>query len=366
MKRYWSEKAKSLTPYIAGEQPKEKMIKLNTNENAYPPSPQVKEAVAAAIDDLRLYPNADADSLREAIARHHDVHPDQVFCANGSDEALALCFAAFFFDLGKPEGKNASAAWFPHSDQDCHVKTLDVTYSFYPVWADLFNVPLEIVPLSRDYSVNVEKMCGGRGAVIANPNAPTGIALPLHDIEKIVRRTQGVAIIDEAYAAFGAQSAIPLIKTHKNLAVVRTLSKSHSLAGLRVGYVIADKSLIEALRTIKDSFNSYPLDRLAQAGALAAIEDTEYYEKITRDIVSTRAYVVGELWKIGVSCLPSHANFIFVEFTNPSAEHMFAALREKGILVRYFPKKRMENFLRVTIGTREEMDAFLSAVKEIL
>ena len=366
MKEFWSEKAKRLTPYTAGEQPTQTMIKLNTNENAYPPSPKVKEAIMEAARDLRLYPNADADHLRKVIAAHHGVAPGEVFCSNGSDEALAFCFAAFFSDSQKTEAEGGSTAWFPRSYPDSHVRTLDVTYSFYPVWAELFDVPLQTVPLKEDYSVDVEKLYGARGVVLANPNAPTGIALPLCAIEKILHKTNGVVIVDEAYAAFGAESAIPLVKKHKNLVVVRTLSKSHSLAGLRVGYVIADENLVSALSTVKDSFNSYPLDRLAQAGACAAIEDTEYNEQTTQDIIATRAYTIGELWKIGISCLPSHANFIFVEFSNPSAKQVFAALRDRGILVRYFPQNRMENFLRVTIGTRTEMDAFRAAVKEII
>lgn len=361
MKEFWSEKAKSLTPYVAGEQPKEKRVKLNTNENAYPPSPMVAEAVAQAAGSLRLYPDPDAHRLRIAIAEYHGVRPEQVFCANGSDEALALCYAAFF-----QNGSGNAAGWFPGTSIPRKVKTPDVGYSFYPVWAELFDVPLEIVPLKEDYSVDVGKMCGGSGMILANPNAPTSIALSMPNVEKIVQKTDGVAVVDEAYASFSRATAIPLVNKYRNLAVVRTLSKSHSLAGLRVGYVVADENLVAALRTVKDSFNSYPLDTLAQAGAEAAVRDADYCRKTTEKIVETRVYTIGELWKLGISTLPSDANFVFARFDSPSAEAVFTALRERGVLVRWFSGKRTRNFLRITIGTREEMDTFLSALKEIL
>ena len=239
-------------------------------------------------------------------------------------------------------------------------------YSFYPVWAELFDVPLEMVPLKEDYSVDAEKMCGGSGAVFANPNAPTGIALPLSGVEEIIRETNGVTVVDEAYAAFGNVTAIPLVDRYPNLAVVRTFSKSHSLAGLRVGYVIADENLIAALRTVKDSFNSYPLDALAQAGAAAAIRDVEYCREVTGKIIETRAYTADKLQKLGVAVLPSSANFLFARFDSPSAEDVFAALRKRGVLVRWFSGKRTRDFLRITIGTREEMDTLLSALEDIL
>ncbi len=361
MKEFWSKKAKSLTPYTAGEQPKERLVKLNTNENAYPPSPAVAAAVSQAAGRLRLYPDPDASRLCEAIAEYHGVRPQQVFCANGSDEALALCFSAFFQD-----GAEETESWFPGVSSSRRVKTPDVGYSFYPVWAELFDVPLETVPLKEDYSVDAEKMCGGSGAVFANPNAPTGIALPLSGVEKIIRETNGVTVVDEAYAAFGNVTAIPLVDRYPNLAVVRTFSKSHSLAGLRVGYVIADENLIAALRTVKDSFNSYPLDALAQAGAAAAVRDVEYCREVTGKIIETRAYTADRLQKLGVAVLPSSANFLFARFDSPSAEEVFAALRKRGVLVRWFSGKRTRDFLRITIGTREEMDTLLSALEDIL
>lgn len=361
MKEYWSEKARALDPYTAGEQPKEKLIKLNTNENAYPPSPKVKEAVVQATERLRLYPDPNADALCAAIAQHHNVKREQVFCANGSDEALAFCFAAFF--AGGP-GSGHPGGWFPNASFAHGVKVPDVTYSFYPVWAKFFDVPLDVVPLRDDYTIDVEKMCYGTGVVLANPNAPTGVTLPLTMLMEIIEHTQGVAVIDEAYASFCGTSAIPLVKDHDNLVVVRTLSKSHSLAGLRVGYVIANENLIGALNTVKDSFNSYPLDALAQAGAIAALKDTAYYEKTTLDIIDTRIFCIGELWKLGISCLPSESNFLFVRFQD--AQGMMHALRERGILVRHFDGARTKDFLRVTIGTRHEIELFLLALKEIL
>ncbi len=342
-KKYWSKKAAELTPYVAGEQPARPMIKLNTNENAYPPSPKVAEAISAA-QNLRLYPSTDAAGLREAIAEVEGISPDNIFCANGSDEALALAFMAFF-------------------DPDVQIKTMDVTYSFYPVWAKLFDLALHTVPLKADFSADVEGLCGGGGAVIANPNAPTGMAMPLGDIERITKNTRGAVIVDEAYVAFGAQSALPLIKNYENLAVVRTFSKSHSLAGLRVGYVAAQKGLVDALCAVKDSFNSYTVDMLAQAGAAAAIRDKAYYAKTTADIISERERVSSALRQMGYGVLESAANFIFVKCADAAA--VFTALRESGILVRYFPGGRTNNYLRITIGTGDQMDALLEAMQKI-
>lgn len=345
MKEYWSKKARGLEPYTPGEQPVQKLVKLNTNENAYPPSPKVAAAVAAEVANLRLYPNPDAQVLRQTVADYHGLRPEQVFCFNGSDEALALCFLAFF-DPGRP------------------IKTLDITYSFYPVWAELFDLTLDRVALTMDYTADVAALTGGTGVVLANPNAPTGIAVDLDSIERIVRGTDGVVIVDEAYIAFGGQSADKLVEQHKNLAVVRTLSKSHSLAGLRVGYVLADEGLIQALAAVKDSFNSYPVDRLAQVGAIAAIEDTAYYNEVTCKIVADREETRRALEKLGLTVLPSSANFLFVQCAD--AADVFTKLREQGILVRYFPGGRTKDFLRVTIGTNEQMQAFIAAMKGIV
>lgn len=348
MKKYWSRKASSLSPYTAGEQPKIKnLIKLNTNENAYPPSPNVFSAIEAAGAHLRKYPLLAMDALAEAAARAGGLAPENIFCSNGSDEALALCFLAFF-DPGKP------------------VLTMDVTYSFYPVWAKLFDITMQILPLNDDFTVPLQEMTGARGGVVlANPNAPTGIALSAGEVEKIVRQNDCVVIVDEAYFGFGAQSVLSLVKKYNNLAVVRTLSKSHSLAGLRVGYVAANPNLISALLAVRDSFNSYPVGTLAQAGGAAALADEAYYKANNEKIIKTREYTADALKAMGAEVLPSAANFIFARPPVP-AEKVFKKLREKGIVVRWFNKERISGYLRVSIGTMEEMECFIGEMKRIL
>ena len=348
MNKYWSRKANSITPYTAGEQPQiQNIIKLNTNENAFPPSPQVRRAIAGAAEELRKYPAPGADALAAAAAQDAGLQSENIFCANGSDEALALSFLAFF-DPEKP------------------VLTPDITYSFYTVWADLFDLTIKEIPLRDDFTVRVDEMAYAPGGVVlANPNAPTGIALSAAEVEKIIATSSGVVIIDEAYVAFGAQSVISLIPKYENLAVIRTLSKSHALAGLRVGYVAANKNLIGALLAVRDSFNSYPVDRLAQAGGAAALLDREYYEKITAEIIQTREYTADALRDMGVLVLPSSSNFLFIRPQVP-AESVFYKLREKGIIVRWFRKQRISEFLRVSIGTMEEMKCFIREMKCIL
>lgn len=349
MKKYWSRKASTLLPYTAGEQPKIKnLIKLNTNENAYPPSSGTLRAIReAAGADLRKYPPLAMDALTGAAAKAGGLAPENIFCSNGSDEALALCFLAFF-DPGRP------------------VLTMDVTYSFYPVWAKLFDITLKEVPLNGDFTVPLEKMAGAEGGVVlANPNAPTGIALSAGEVEEIVRQNDCVVIVDEAYFGFGAQSVLPLVKKYGNLAVVRTLSKSHSLAGLRVGYVAASPDLIAALASVRDSFNSYPIDSLAQAGGAAALADGAYYKANNEKIIKTREYTANALLQMGVAVLPSEANFIFIK-PPVAAETVFNKLREKGIVVRWFNKERISGYLRVSIGTMEEMECFIGEMKRIL
>lgn len=348
MNKYWSRKANSITPYTAGEQPKiQKIIKLNTNENAFPPSPLVLKAIAGAMAGLRKYPAPGADALAAAAAQDAGLLPENIFCANGSDEALALSFLAFF-DPGKP------------------VLTPDITYSFYTVWAGLFDLTIKEVPLRDDFTVRVDEMAGAPGGVVlANPNAPTGIALPAAEVERIIASNKGVVIIDEAYVAFGGESVISLIPKYENLVVIRTLSKSHALAGLRVGYAAANKNLIEALLAVRDSFNSYPVDSLAQAGGAAALMDREYYEKITAEIVQTREFTAAALRDMGVQVLPSGSNFLFIRPQVP-AETVACKLREKGIVVRWFNKQRISVFLRVSIGTMEEMKCFIREMKCIL
>ncbi|GHT57439.1 histidinol-phosphate aminotransferase [Spirochaetia bacterium] len=371
MSIYWNERVKNLSPYVPGEQPRDrKFIKLNTNENPYPPSPKVIQAISntiaaekadAAGAKLRLYPDPACTELREAIAARYHVKREQVFAGNGSDEVLAFAFAAFF--NSDTVGSNAALPiLFP-----------DITYSFYPVYAGLWDVPFRTIPLAEDFSINIDGYkipCGG--VIFPNPNAPTGLALPLNSILSIVeyqKNSNRVVIVDEAYIAFantpGVESAVPYIDAYPNLLTVHTLSKSASLAGLRVGFAIGNEELIEGLCRIRDSFNSYTLDRLALAGAAAAVSDTSYYDEINDRVIATRDRVSAVLFAQGLDVIPSSANFIFVRFSNMAGAVAFAALREKGILVRHFNKPRIADYLRVSIGTDAEMDSFLEACEEI-
>jgi len=352
---FWNTRVKNLSPYVPGEQPKDRQfIKLNTNENPYPPSPKVIEAVQKAANDrLRLYPDPQCGEFRGAVAARYGVKPEQVFAGNGSDEILAFAFGAFF-----QSGEKAEPILFP-----------DITYSFYPVYANLWDVPHHTVPLSEDFSINTDdyKIPSG-GLVIPNPNAPTGVALALDDILSLAEyfeKQEKVFIIDEAYIAFGAQTAIPHINKHPNLLTVHTLSKSASLAGLRVGFAIGNEKLIEGLCRIRDSFNSYTTGRLALAGGAAAVSDAAYYDAINRRIIATRERTAESLRGLGFSVLPSSANFLFVKPPHISGAEFFAALREKGILARHFNKNRIADFLRISIGTDEDMDAVLAACREI-
>ncbi|MCL2264834.1 MAG: histidinol-phosphate transaminase [Treponema sp.] len=352
MSEFWNQRTKNLSPYVPGEQPKDRLfIKLNTNENPYPPSPKVLEAVKNASDEsLRLYPDPECTALREAVAERYGVKLEQVFAGNGSDEILAFAFGAFF--------ESAVPVLFP-----------DITYSFYPVYADLWDIRYCKIPLCDDFSINIKdykETCGG--AVLPNPNAPTGIALPLDDILSLADflEEQGkVFVVDEAYAAFGTKSAIPHINKYSNLLTVHTLSKSASLAGLRAGFAIGNEKLIEGLRRIRDSFNSYTLDRLAIAGAAAAVKDAQYYEEINSRVIATRERVTKTICEFGFKVLPSSANFIFMQAPGIAGADFFAALRERGILVRHFNKERIADYLRVSVGTDEEMDKFITACAEI-
>jgi len=366
MSKFWNTRVKNLSPYIPGEQPKDrKFIKLNTNENPYPPSPKVIEVIQkAAGDSLRLYPDPECTEFREAVATRYKVKPEQVFAGNGSDEVLGFAFGAFF--AGKTE--NAEPVLFP-----------DITYSFYPVYADLWDIPYRTVPLDERFSINTaDYNLPAGGVVFPNPNAPTGISLPLSDILSLTENLekQGkVFIVDEAYAAFGAasgaESAVPYIDRFPNLLTVHTLSKSASLAGLRAGFAVGNEKLIEGLRRMRDSFNSYTLDRLALAGAAAAVADAGYYDEINRRIIATRERVVSTMTGMGFYVLPSSANFIFAKIfdannTPVSGFEFFSALRERGILVRHFQKERITDYLRISIGTDEEMDVFLETCKDII
>jgi len=362
MSVFWNNRTKNLSPYIPGEQPKDRQfIKLNTNENPYPPSPKVIEAIKKTANErLRLYPDPECSELRETIARRYNVKPEQVFASNSSDEILAFAFGAFF-ESGQKD--NESAVLFP-----------DITYSFYPVYAKLWDIPYRTIPLCSDFSINAAdyKVSSG-GIILPNPNAPTGIALPIDyilSLAEFLEKEKKVFIVDEAYIAFsggsGAQSVIPYIYKYPNLLAVHTLSKEASLAGLRVGFAIGNEKLIEGLCRIRDSFNSYTLDRLALAGAAAAIADAQYYDTINCLVCATRQRVTQALRDLGFDVLPSSANFVFVKAPNISGADFFAALRERGILVRHFKQDRIADFLRVSIGTDEEMDKFLVACREII
>lgn len=350
MKELWSKRCRELTPYVPGEQPQgQKFIKLNTNENPYPPSPKALQAIREAMADLRLYPDPACLALREAVAQDLGVKSDQVFAGNGSDEVLALAFQAFF-------------------DPDRPIRFADITYSFYPVFADFFGIPYEEIPLEENFTLPVKPFlepCGG--VVIANPNAPTGREMDFYGLRDIVEaHPDRVVIVDEAYVDFGARSAVELIDRCPNLLVVRTLSKSRSLAGLRVGFAVGNENLIAALHTVKDSFNSYPVDRLAQAGAVGAIRDKEYFRATVSKINATRSYTAGALGKLGFTVCDSSANFLFVSHEKVPGKELLDGLRQRGILVRWWDKPRIRDYLRITIGTEEEMNALCRAVEEIL
>lgn len=347
MKEYWSSRIRNLIPYTPGEQPKERQfIKLNTNENPYPPSPRALEAVRQCVDgSLRLYPDPECSVLRTALARHYGLKESQVFVGNGSDEVLAFAFQAFF-------GVGDTIA-FP-----------DITYSFYPVYANMFGIHCKIVPLNDDFSIPVDALTGGhQGIVIANPNAPTGMELSRKELRCLLEGNRDVVVIvDEAYVDFGGESALPLLEEYPNLLVVQTMSKSRSLAGMRIGFAFGSENLIQAVNCVKNSINSYTLDRIAIAAGTAAVEDDAYFRECCGRVVKTRERVAAGLRKLGFVVLPSKSNFLFASHPQMSAQTLFARLREEGILVRYFNQPRIDNFLRISIGTDQEMDRFLEVV----
>ena len=344
--RFWSQLARDLSPYVPGEQPQVPgLVKLNTNENPFGPSPKAIEAVRAAGDDgLRLYPDPRSTRLRETIARIHKASPDQVFVGNGSDEVLAHTFAAL---LNQP-----APVIFP-----------DVTYSFYPVWCQLLGLTYETVPLDAAMRVDVSDYSGRGGAVVlANPNAPTGIALPRADVERLLKaRSDAPVVIDEAYVDFGGETAAPLIQDYPNLLVVQTLSKSRALAGLRVGFALGQASLIEALTRVKDSFNSYPLGRPAEAGAIAALEDEAYFEATRRKIIQNRALMTDALQSLGFEVLPSSANFVFARRQGLAGAAVAKALRDRGVLVRHFSGPRTSDYVRITVGSEDDTRRLVDA-----
>ncbi len=352
MSRYWSEVVHSLTPYVPGEQPKlANLIKLNTNENPYGPSPKVLEALRAeAADSLRLYPDPNSDKLKAAIAEYHGLTPSQVFVGNGSDEVLAHTFQAFL--------KHDAPLLFP-----------DITYSFYPVYCGLYGIEYQTIPLNDAFEIRVDDYFKTNGGVIfPNPNAPTGCLLALSEIKRLLQaNTESVVVIDEAYIDFGDQSAIGLVNSFPQLLVTHSLSKGRSLAGLRVGYAVGHIDLIDALHRVKDSFNSYPLDRFAQVGAIAAMQDHEYFETTCNKVIATREKLVGELQSLNFEVLPSGANFIFARHAERDGAELTAKLREHSIIIRHFKSPaRIAPFLRITIGAENECQTLVKALKEIL
>jgi histidinol-phosphate aminotransferase len=348
---FWSEFVHQLEPYVPGEQPKVKgLIKLNTNENPYPPSPAVAAAVTAeVVSDLRLYPDPNSSALKQAIASHLKVQEQNVFVGNGSDEVLALAFMAFF---QQPE-----PLLFP-----------DISYRFFPVYCYLFGIDSIKLPLADDLSIYFDDYDQPNGGIIfPNPNAPTGMGVGLPAIETLLQNNRhSVVIVDEAYIDFGGESAVSLVDQYPNLLVVQTLSKSRSLAGLRLGFAIGNASLIEGLDRVKNSFNSYPVDRIAEVAAIAAINDTDYFKQCCQQIITTRDWTSQQLQALGFEVLPSQANFVFAQPTKMAAAELFARLREQKLLVRYFDKPRIDQFLRITIGTDAEMQALVDALQDIL
>ncbi|EWH01719.1 histidinol-phosphate transaminase [Halomonas sp. BC04] len=349
MSQLWSPAVRELTPYVPGEQPRERLIKLNTNENPYPPAPGV-EAVLREFpaDHLRLYPDPESRALRQALAREYDVEPEQVFVGNGSDEVLALAFQAFFC-------------------QDRPLEMPATTYSFYPVYCRLYGIERRPLPLDDQWRVDLEAFSSdSAGVIFANPNAPTAHGHSRDAISALLARiTECVVLVDEAYVDFGGESVVPLVTSHPNLLVTGTFSKSRSLAGLRLGYAIGSRELIEGLERVKDSFNSYPIDSLASAIGIAALEDREHFDACRGKVITTRERTVKRLKELGFETLPSQANFVLVEHHDFDAAQLFVGLRERGILVRHFNTDALRNFLRISIGTDDEMDSLIEALETL-
>ena len=351
MSRFWSKIVHDLEPYVPGEQPKiEGLIKLNTNENPYPPSPKALEAIRRATDEtLRLYPDPVSAELRETIAATFDLGSENIFVGNGSDEVLAHTFMGLL--------KQDGPLLFP-----------DITYSFYPVYCGLYGIEAKKIPLGDDMSVEIEAYSGPAGAIILpNPNAPTGIALPLSDIRKLAEADRDrLLVVDEAYIDFGGETAAVLVPEFDNILVIRTFSKSYSLAGSRVGFAIGQRPLIDALERVKDSFNSYPLDRLAQAAATAAWKDRDWFEATRSRIIMSRNQLTTDLTELGFEVLPSAANFVFARHPKHEGAKLAASLRSEAILVRHFNKPRISDYLRITVGTEDECKRLIEVLRKIL
>lgn len=350
MSRFFSQKYSSLVPYTPGEQPKDvQYIKLNTNESPFPPSKSVLEAVAKEANCLQLYSDPECTVLHRAIAELYGKEPREVLATNGSDEILNFAFMAF-------------------SDKERPIVFPDITYGFYPVFAEINNIPYETIPLKEDFTIDVNDYIGiNKNIVIANPNAPTGICLPLCDIERIVKSNpDNIVIIDEAYIDFGGESAIPLTEKYDNIIVTRTFSKSYSMAGARLGFGIAGKSLIADMNTIKYSTNPYNVNRMTQWAGVGAISDNDYYMANCKKIIEAREYTKKALEDLGFTVLPSCANFLFAKSDSIDGGELYLALKSRGILVRHFTGERIKDFNRITVGTMEQMEILLKEIKSIL
>ena len=347
----WESYVRRVTPYVPGEQPRKRnVIKLNTNENPYPPAPGVERKLRDfEAGRLRLYPDPAVTELREELAAYHGVKPEQVFVGVGSDDVLAMCFLTFF--------NGEKPILFP-----------DITYSFYDVWAKMLRIPFQTIPLDEDFRIRPEDYrIENGGIVFPNPNAPTGVELPQGAVKEILQSNpDSIVIVDEAYVDFGAQTALPLLDIYENLIVVRTFSKSRSLAGLRVGYAVASPKVIQYLNDVKYSFNSYTMDTLSIELGAESVRDEKYFRDTLKKITATRERVKGELRALGFSFQDSKSNFIFAEHESKPAEKLFRELRERDIYVRYFAKPRIDNHLRITVGTDRDMDVFLDVLKGLL
>lgn len=350
MSKFWSPFVKDLVPYVPGEQPKlTKLVKLNTNENPYGPSPKVLAAMQAELNDnLRLYPDPNSDLLKQAVAKYYGIDAGKVFLGNGSDEVLAHIFHGLF-------------------QHDLPLLFPDISYSFYPVYCGLYGIKSDPVPLDEQFQIRVADYARPNGGIIfPNPNAPTGCVLALDAVEQLLKASpDSVVVVDEAYIDFGGETAISLVDRYPNLLVTQTLSKSRSLAGLRVGLAVGHPDLIEALERVKNSFNSYPLDRLAIVGAAAAFEDRDYFEKTCKQVIDSRDKLVAQLEEKGFEVLPSAANFIFARHPRHDAAGLATKLREQGVIVRHFKQERIAQFLRISIGTPEQNQALIDGLGEI-
>ncbi len=347
MTRFWSETVNRLTPYVPGEQRAGgDIIKLNTNENPYPPSPLVMDAIQGISgDQLRRYPDPESVELRTALANYHGVSVENVFVGNGSDEILALAFLAYF--------TNGRVLQYP-----------DITYSFYPVYCDLYGITARTISLEDDYTLSLERFAPNEGSIIfPNPNAPTAVATAHEEITQLLEKhTEQIMLVDEAYADFGAQSVVRLVRNYPNLLVSRTFSKGRSLAGLRLGVAFGDADLIDGLQRVKNSFNSYPVDALAQAAGVASLTDETYYRHTTQTIIDTRAWTITELNQRGFDVLPSAANFVFAKVPGADAAGLFRKLSGEGVLVRYWDKPRLAQWLRISIGTQSDMQKLMTCI----